>query len=623
MYDSRNQIGKNSVVSIYTKVVLSIFLAFGSGPLFSMSLEDATRIVRSLDSEPGGQEGRGRCAGCHIVNSSQIRAWYENSVKIYAECLEPQSLPVLDRIQCMAADDGIHRFKQTDSKPENVSFSAKKMGIFAAALESKKIRSLFETSNGSIDPNLEVHYHQLKAQASMPANGAWALSLKQQDELIQWVEEGLPFLDVIFPPSSPIQGCEESVSSRLDDYIDNVAQTNWDVFNRDNNMRMFGCQDLGRFAKPATHSLGSRFLDTLNCFTKPGVQGQERQDVFADGSKIDWTSSWVRLSRRVPAKFRILVPQLSSRYWVRSSPDGRYFGTSDALFDLNGYYPISLERKKIQISGGRYDPVFFPDGQGFSFLGPGDKPVFCPSNMIAAQSVVNVELMSAPCVIYSSMGPYLYLGASLQGEDYYALTGSHFNDDGQTPSDPSSDFSTTAEVSLTKMIFDGTSFVKGATSVLTKPNMGDWAMSPSGRMAVGRVRGGGYSINLIKEDEESGRISLDQVGRICMAGAKATISFNERTILFHHHVTALDAPDFGLDPYSAEMAEYIGTSNIYLYDIPTRSRIRVTTMKKGQRALFPHFRSDGWIYFLVNDRSLGKSYAMASDAAIRVWKGSE
>jgi len=39
-------------------------------------------------------------------------------------------------------------------------------------------------------------------------------------------------------------------------------------------------------------------------------------------------------------------------------------------------------------------------------------------------------------------------------------------------------------------------------------------------------------------------------------------------------------------------------------------------MQPGQYALYPHFRSDGWIYFLVRDKNNGKEHAVASDAAL-------
>ena len=35
--------------------------------------------------------------------------------------------------------------------------------------------------------------------------------------------------------------------------------------------------------------------------------------------------------------------------------------------------------------------------------------------------------------------------------------------------------------------------------------------------------------------------------------------------------------------------------------------------------MFPHFRSDGWFYFLVRDKNTNKEYAVASDAAPSSW----
>jgi hypothetical protein len=39
-------------------------------------------------------------------------------------------------------------------------------------------------------------------------------------------------------------------------------------------------------------------------------------------------------------------------------------------------------------------------------------------------------------------------------------------------------------------------------------------------------------------------------------------------------------------------------------------------MRPGQYALFPHFRSDGWIYAAVRDPAAGHEYMVASDAAL-------
>ena len=58
-----------------------------------------------------------------------------------------------------------------------------------------------------------------------------------------------------------------------------------------------------------------------------------------------------------------------------------------------------------------------------------------------------------------------------------------------------------------------------------------------------------------------------------------------------------------------------GSSNLMLVDLRTGAVQRLTTMHPGQYALFPHFRSDGWIYFVVRTLD-GDEYYAASDAAL-------
>ena len=39
-------------------------------------------------------------------------------------------------------------------------------------------------------------------------------------------------------------------------------------------------------------------------------------------------------------------------------------------------------------------------------------------------------------------------------------------------------------------------------------------------------------------------------------------------------------------------------------------------MAPGQFALFPHFRSDGWIYAQVRDANASREYTIATDSAL-------
>jgi hypothetical protein len=114
---------------------------------------------------------------------------------------------------------------------------------------------------------------------------------------------------------------------------------------------------------------------------------------------------------------------------------------------------------------------------------------------------------------------------------------------------------------------------------------------------------------------------LGEIARYCVQGGKPAISFDERFMVFHHYVGPNDFADLGFssasDPAFTDMLAK-GTSNIVVVDRVTGARTRVTAMHAGQYALYPHFRSDGWIYFLVRDQNTGREYAVASDAALHM-----
>jgi hypothetical protein len=114
-------------------------------------------------------------------------------------------------------------------------------------------------------------------------------------------------------------------------------------------------------------------------------------------------------------------------------------------------------------------------------------------------------------------------------------------------------------------------------------------------------------------------VQTNEVGRYCINGAKPSVSFDEKYFVTHHYVGPNDWQDLGFssanDGTFKEMLQK-GTSNIIIVNIATGARTRVTNMKPGQYALYPHFRSDGWFYFLVRDKNSNKEYAVASDAAL-------
>ena len=155
------------------------------------------------------------------------------------------------------------------------------------------------------------------------------------------------------------------------------------------------------------------------------------------------------------------------------------------------------------------------------------------------------------------------------------------------------------------MIFDGSRYVQLPAKVVDSPFEGDSVLSPSGRLVVSRLAGGdddnslGYVIREVKTEKFENNYKID-IGRVvatvCLTGAKANISFSERFMVTH--------------VYGEE------TADIILVDLLTGTQHQVTNMPQGSKALFPHFRSDDWFYFLV--RSGDEEYVVASDLAVRL-----
>ena len=117
------------------------------------------------------------------------------------------------------------------------------------------------------------------------------------------------------------------------------------------------------------------------------------------------------------------------------------------------------------------------------------------------------------------------------------------------------------------------------------------------------------------------QIDIPEIARYCLCGGKPAFSFDDRWMVYHHTVEANDWQALGYpsadDPAWVTMRQR-GASNIYVLDLLTGVTRRITTMNPGQYGLYPFFRSDGWIYFLVRDINRNREYIVASDAALKL-----
>ena len=121
---------------------------------------------------------------------------------------------------------------------------------------------------------------------------------------------------------------------------------------------------------------------------------------------------------------------------------------------------------------------------------------------------------------------------------------------------------------------------------------------------------GGFRVRKLSWTSSGGgafSASTEVLGTVCLNGNKPVVSFDERFVVTHQYV---DSDEHTGLPN--------GTSNIFLMDLATGEVHQITKVKAHQLALFPHFRADGWIYFLLKDENSGKESLVASDSAVRL-----
>jgi hypothetical protein len=347
-----------------------------------------------------------------------------------------------------------------------------------------------------------------------------------------------------------------------------MATQGWRAINRGNMMAMFGC--------------GSE-ADPKNC--------------LGDFARVpEWEEPGHGAIRQLKD-----VTYVSS-YWTRSSPDGRFVGHGVA--DIQGSYIQDLQRNATVSIATQYDPAFFPDNSGFVFQG-GTRNV-CGISVLTSNPT-SIAMTEPACAKISSIGLYQHVGRGINGGDFFGVDSQFESDDGGkelTTVDPDATFNSQGYIDFTPMIFDGTKYVsKGRVRVL-QPFEGDSTLSPSAQLEMTRVAGPGekqfgYVLRKVVATPAGSTytITTPEIARYCFSGGKPGFSYDERWVAFHHY-------------------ESNGSANLYLMDLRTGTPVRITNMPAGKYALYPHFRSDGWIYAQVRDTTTGHETTIASDAAL-------
>lgn len=535
------------------------------------------------------------CTQCHSLNSGLLQSWLQMTQAAEASCFSDTSIPSVD-----AAATALSCLRV---KPENDQsvFSSPKLGIYAAAAHLDWFQFAFDRAYGG--DLSQPEYEEFLDKVAMPKvnNGGVPLQQAEFDVVAEWFARGLPFLDELVPEEPPLMGCNGSITPAVGDFVDLIQLTNWRAQNAEDSLLMFGCA-----GAPTA-------LDCLSTYPL--------------ASATPFGAGWEYLPG---AKLRVLRTNgYASSYWTRSSADGRYVGHGGG--PNGGSTIVDLLTNTEIHAQASYDPAFFPDNRAFMFQGTSMGTGICPQPLLGNDA--DIAFTEPGCSSGAAqIGLYQQVGSALDGGDYWAVATSFVSDDGghqATDGNPAAFFAGGSDTEFTPLVNTGSDFVPKPSIDTPTPFEGDTVMSPSGRLLISRVAGGGWQQNGFRlrrvdatPNGSSYDVAIPEIARYCINGGKPGFSFDERWVVFHKYIDSNDENDAqslgftgtsdpGFQAYAAS-----GVANVYLLDLVTGISRRVTHMQPGQYALFPHFRSDGWIYFMVRTLGTENEHIVASDAAL-------
>jgi hypothetical protein len=524
--------------------------------------------------------------------------------------------------------------------PEDSSspFDIQRLGLLTAGAHTTFFKEIFVDAFG--EQGLAKHA-EFAEQVSMP-KGDDLMSEEQFAELKEWFTHFKPYQpyleELLGAPTEIPRECVAWQSEDLGLYLEARKADNWSVRNLEAGIKMFGCPSDG--------------FDPLVCFRDRFENGE----LYPQLASTEWGKSWNATFS--DQKLRVLYElPFTTSFWMRSSANGRFVANGlskngqtnssvirssdgsrsdrdDALTgqpmhgmitDLWASKTSGALRTNIRVKAS-YDPTFFPDNSGFLFQGAGNG--FCQQSVLLDPNIDEIDFTQPGCSVSNQVQLYQSVGASLEGTDYFAITGA-FVSEYRTGVVGEPEWLKKSYLDVNPILFDGDKFEAQPATRVWSPFLGDYGLSPSTNLTIARVAGLsesndftqlGYDISRLNKQEESDgtvSVSLTPMARLCQGGAKANFSFDERFVVTHRAVRQQDFAEFGYD--SADNADFkalIGSHNIYLMDLLTGTSHRLTTVGSNQHAKFPHFRSDGWIYFLamVDDHS----YVVTTDAALLI-----
>ncbi|MBX3234501.1 MAG: hypothetical protein KIT84_40660 [Labilithrix sp.] len=566
-----------------------------------------------------GQVGACSFTGCHSINPVTLAGWNE------------QYKAAVDFLKSDASnDEKIDFFRQNPADPRT-GFAPERIGILTAGahftpgptIDEERHPETFKQAKlfAEIFAGKDDLYAEFRRATLMPVLADYPrLTPAQYETVLTFFQKKLPGVENCGTGPDQVRCIfrENRPTKCVDDFTKLAARTSavktqtWAAKNFANRMPMIGC--------PAPNPESP--VSPTACFQAKKADGT---DVF---EKTEWGTdgSTIRVLRNLKSP---------NSFWLRASADGRFVatggGSNGGAQALDLQATLDGQSRDIGLRAS-YDPDFWPDNKAFMFQG-GTK--FCAQSLLEKPSTTLVSFGEPECSSLSAAsGLYQTVGqvvADNSISDRFILYSIWAGDSGaytaaarDTPPRGGEDsgINIYTAVATGSDVEDGYK-IAGAAFKIKTPYRGDTMMSKTGRLlgsrwAYGKDAQGntpwGYALETLERVRVGDRyeFKLETIGNVCLKGNKANLSFDERFLSTHHYN---EPSDFGPDPDPAYLAK--GSADVIVIDFITGKKVQVTKMPPGYFALYPHFRSDGWLYFLAVHRETGRYMAVASDWAIR------
>jgi hypothetical protein len=530
--------------------------------------------ARYLDENNNEVDQTKRCAECHPMSRFNTREWLDRTNGALAAGINLDEDP--DEYTQEKAMDLVNFMRKIPENPDSV-FAAANLGVFTAGVQFPYFRKLFDKA---FDGQGAVQYAGFLARVSMPKGSHPPFTAEEFATVVKWfVDEDLNHLEAVMPEAPRPETCADVAAfvglgnngipandSWFTGHLDDMEFEGWHANNVEAGIDMFGC-DNG---------------EGLNCFSS--FEEVDIADSSVSGTKV----------------IRLRDFDFSTSFWMRSSADGRFVGNGGGSVSGYGSTITDLVADRNIGVRGSYDPGFFPNNDGFIMQGGAG---LCSQSVLTNPALYEdgIDFTEPGCTEASGINLYQHVAVDLRG-DYFIINSQFTSDSGSGNSDPTAGFGEGSAMKFSPLVFDGQDWDQKEPVDVASPYEGDSVLSPSGRLVVSRFAGpdGGALGHMVRRVEanpagSSYDIRINEPVRfICSPGAKSNISFDERYAITHHYEN--------------------GTANLFLTDLVTNNVYRVTDMPADTKALFPHFRSDGWIYFLTT--GAGGDAAMAINSAL-------